>query len=134
MNDVENLGDSSSEERPAWQEEARRDPVVDSEGALGRMQRILESLIDEMWLPMGLRTMLAEEITSLRDQLEKALIELGKVAERIHAVALSTFSYSDLMSRSETVAQLRILDLELNPGRYSGSRLGSGLVSGIVAH
>ena len=115
-------GEMNADERPLWSSRSGN-PVVNVESAIGRMQKILEALVDEMWLPMGLRTMLVEEITTLQDQLEKAMIKLGSVAERIHAVALSTFSYRELMSRSETVAQLRILDLELNPGRYGGSRL-----------
>lgn len=40
---------------------------------------------------------------------------MEEVSVRVYAIVLSSFSYEDLLSRSEAIAQLRVLDLELNP-------------------
>ena len=89
--------------------------IVDENTAVKRMQKILESLLGESWLPMGLRAMLVEEISEMQYQLQNTVLGMEEVSARVHAIALSSFSYEDLLSRSEAIAQLRVLDLELNP-------------------
>ena len=107
-------GEGDGSERPVWQEKAGR-PFVGRSAAVGRIERILAAIRDESWLPLGLRTLLAEEVTSLRDELCRGEITLEQVGERVHGIALSSFAYREVVMRSEAVTQLRVLDLELNP-------------------
>lgn len=107
-------GETGYVERPHWLVDGVVSNV-DEDTAIKRMQTILESLLGESWLPMGLRSMLVEEISEMQSQLQNRVLGMEEVSARVHAIALSSFSYEDLLSRSEAIAQLRILDLELNP-------------------
>lgn len=88
-----------------------------------RAERIEAALVEDTWLPIGLRSLLAGEIP----QLKKYLMRGYRFrAERCaHRLALMSYSYGPKMLDSDAIAQLRVLDLELGIGSgIHAKRLG----------
>ena len=87
-----------------------------------RIGRIQNALLSENWLPIGLRSLLAQELPKLRDSLatKRGSKCYEAARERIHELALASFSYGPSLLKSDAVTQLRVLDLELNPVEIAG--------------
>lgn len=85
-----------------------------------RLLKVESALARETWLPMGLRTLLAHELPRLRRELQsRKRFRREAASHRVRELAMATFRYGPELLDSEAVAQLRVLDLELNPARLS---------------
>lgn len=82
-----------------------------------RVDLALEALSREAWLPMGLRTVLVEEISRFRALVNAREPDVVALAKQMNSIALFAFSYGDAVANSEAVTQIRILDLELEGAR-----------------
>lgn len=78
-----------------------------------RAERIEEALAEEVWLPIGLRSLMASEFPRVRSDLKKG--RRSRARRNVHRLALMSFGYGPKLWDSEAVSQLRVLDLELNP-------------------
>ncbi|MDQ8202619.1 hypothetical protein [Pelagicoccus sp. SDUM812003] len=97
-----------------------REFEISPEALAERAARVEEALLSETWLPMGLRSLLACDMPWIRRRLaEGKRFWQSKVAERVHELALTSFRYGPELLDSEAVAQLRVLDLELNPVHHT---------------
>ncbi|MEM9157628.1 MAG: hypothetical protein AAGB46_01160 [Verrucomicrobiota bacterium] len=94
-----------------------------------RIQGILQGMMRERWLPIALRSLIVEEVASMRMILKESASAMPRLAQTSHSLALSTFTFGDCMYDSDTVRQIRVLDLELNPNAL----VFAGLIEGDFA-
>lgn len=91
-------------------------PLHDREKIQSRLIDALTTLMQEKWLPHGLRSLLVEELLIIKDELLATdHPDYRNIACHIHSIALTTFAYPELILKSKTVASIRILDLEMTP-------------------
>lgn len=80
-----------------------------------RIQRIEESLKRESWLPASFRSMVASELPELIKLTKiKGKLGRGRLAMQVLALSLASWTYGLSPLDSETISQIRVLDLELS--------------------
>lgn len=84
-----------------------------------RIQKILAALLEETWLPITLRSHMAEEVTELQEMLNgDGLSDSSTVTKEVHSISFMLSMYGNTHPNSELIAQMRMLDQELNPSEY----------------
>lgn len=88
-----------------------------------RIRLIQESVGKESWLPISFRGMVASELPELI-KLTRAKGRTGRLrlAKLVCALAVTSLSFNINPLESETISQIRILDLELNADVSSAER------------
>lgn len=79
----------------------------------GRIDSLLLSVQREDLLPMGVRSLIAEEGRELRRLAERPICNLLNIAQTVHAIAHHLHTMGPSVHRSETLAHLRGLNLEI---------------------
>lgn len=94
-----------------------------------RIVLIGDSLEKESWLPVSFRTLLASELPVLKQLARhRGRIWRQKLARQVLTLAMASWIYAPSPLESETVSQLRTLDLELNAAAHGADDdLGEGL-------
>lgn len=88
---------------------------IDDESLQGRIGLIKESLERETWLPISMRSAIAADLPNLKNLSRKARrFGRAKLAAQVFALALATWQLGPSPLESETLMQIRTLDLELN--------------------
>ncbi|MCH6258768.1 hypothetical protein MLD52_19575 [Puniceicoccaceae bacterium K14] len=90
-------------------------PLINCETIQSKLHEALKRLMQENWLPHGLRSLLVEELLSVKDELSADQPDVSNIAKRVHSIALTTFSYPKTILNSKTVTIVRVLDLEMTP-------------------
>lgn len=89
--------------------------LVDCKKIQAKVADTFSSLIQETWLPHGLRSLLVEDLLEAKNELDNGNAEVSNIACRIHSLALTCFAYPELLLKSKTITQIRVLDLEMTP-------------------
>lgn len=92
--------------------------------AKSAIERIRESTLAEKWLPLGLRSVIAEEVGTFLQFLTRPDVELGDLAKCIGQLSASVDEYGEFVSESKAVAEIRLLNEHLSLG--ASSSRGSG--------
>lgn len=94
-----------------------------------RIAQIGHSLEKESWLPLSFRTLLACELPALKKLAgHSGRIWRQKLARQVLTLAMASWIYAPSPLESETVSQLRTLDLELNAAAHgTDDDLGEGM-------
>ena len=74
-------------------------------------------LVNEINLPMGMRSFLAEECSELDTMLTDASFEMAAIAWKIHAIALTLGWCREIPRDSELSLKVKLLDLKLQSYR-----------------
>ena len=84
-----------------------------------RIQQILVALLEETWLPITLRGHMAEEVADLEEILnDQNLSDSSMITNEVPAISFMLSMYGNTHPNSELIAQMRMLDQELNPSEY----------------
>ena len=67
---------------------------------------LLNALLQERWLPIGLRTLLVHELPGLRSKLESSRPVNGALAEQLDHLHQAVSEYGEAVQRSDTVRLL----------------------------
>lgn len=87
--------------------------TIDSGTALlDRMGFIVRRMQREPWLPIAIRSMIAEEYVAMRRLHDRSKLSMGDARDRVRHLALACFKYDELTLQSSTLCQIRALDLE----------------------
>lgn len=118
MNDFKRVGASLEETLPYDQTR-----FVAPQSTIGhlkkRIQKILAALLEETWLPITLRSHMAEEVAELQEMLNCGeLSDSSLVTKEVHSISFMLSMYGNTHPNSELIAQMRMLDQELNPSEY----------------
>lgn len=79
---------------------------------LERMGFIVRRMQREPWLPIAIRSLIAEEYVAMRRLHDHSKLSMDNARDRVRRLALACFKYDDLTLRSATLCQIRALDLE----------------------
>lgn len=84
-----------------------------------RIQKILVALLEETWLPITLRGHMAEEVADLEEILNSHnLSDSSMVAKEVPSISFMLSMYGNTHPNSKLIAQMRMLDKELNSSEY----------------
>jgi len=84
-----------------------------------RIQKILVALLEETWLPMTLRGHMAEEVANLEEILNSQnLNDSSMVTKEVSSIPFMLSMYGNTNPNSKLIAQMRMLDQELNSSEY----------------
>lgn len=84
-----------------------------------RIQKILAALLEETWLPITLRSYMADEVTELNGMLKgEDLSDSSTITKEVHSISFMLSMYGNTHPKSELIAQVRMLDQELNASEY----------------
>jgi len=84
-----------------------------------RIQKILVALLEETWLPITLRGHMAEEVADLEEILNSQnLSDSSMVAKEVPSISFMLSMYGNTHPNSKLIAQMRMLDQELNSSAH----------------
>ncbi|MDG1242717.1 MAG: hypothetical protein P8R37_02950 [Opitutae bacterium] len=90
------------------------------ENLKNRIQKILVALLKETWLPISLRGHMAKKVADLEEILNcKNFINSSMLMNEEPSISFLLSMYENTHPNSELIAQMRMLDQELNPSEYS---------------
>ena len=94
-------------------------PVPTVENLKKRIQKILVALLEETWLPITLRGHMAEEVADLEEILNSQnLSDSSMVAKEVPSISFMLSMYGNTHPNSKLIAQMRMLDQELNSSEH----------------
>lgn len=118
-NDLEYPSMSSLAPAPTSQPNARTRNAARSKasrpgggGDQALLVELLNALLRERWLPIGLRTLLVHELPALRSKMESGRAVDSELAEQLGLLYQAASGYGDTVQRSETVRLLLELGRE----------------------
>ncbi|MBT4758641.1 MAG: hypothetical protein HOO08_09660 [Opitutae bacterium] len=84
-----------------------------------RIRKILVALLKETWLPISLRGHMAKKVANLEEILNcQNLINPSMLMDEEPSITFMLSMYGNAHPNSELIAQMRMLDQELNPSEY----------------
>ena len=94
-------------------------PVPTVENLKKRIQKILVALLKETWLPIALRGHMAKKVADLEEILNcQNLSNSSMLTNEVPSISFMLAMYGNTHPDSELIAQMRMLDQELNPSAY----------------
>lgn len=93
----------------------RRTPTkVYREKLRARLREALHAVATEQWLPLGIRSLIAEELTAMHKTLATdSPTVLERLGAKARELSITASSYGEPLRNSATYGQLRLIDLEL---------------------
>lgn len=91
------------------EQQARSESDAVRLGLLG----VLDAVVRERWLPMGLRALVVQELPALRRLAASEKSDIGGLVDGLKALADDVAGYGRYTLRSETVARIQTLSAEL---------------------
>jgi len=74
-----------------------------------RLQSASLNLLEESWLPLGLRSILGEELAALRNRVRRGRINWQEFADCIGALLSAAEAYGSKVQGSQVLGELRLL-------------------------
>jgi len=91
-------------------------------GHLGKaIHKSMETLLRETWLPMGMRSLIAEELSALQNMLGRGNRNQEAIEHITHAIAMTLHAFGDAHPDSALIAHMRIVHAELKDDSSAGS-------------
>ena len=76
-------------------------------------RKVRAALQRELWLPLGLRSLVAEEIAAILRGADRAQGSFRPIAAPVESIAFAVYAYEELAGESEVIATALAMDLEL---------------------
>ena len=84
-----------------------------------RIRKILVALLKETWLPISLRGHMAKKVADLEEILNcQNLNNSSMLMNEVPSISFMLSMYGNTHPNSELIAQIRMLDQELNPSEF----------------
>ena len=91
----------------------QQQPQTPKERISLRAQKLMEIILSEDCIPIGLRSVLAEEWTGLQKLLNSHICGFHSIEWKVNAIVLTLGWCREVCGNSQLVSQMKLLDMEL---------------------